>query len=84
MCVNWHVFFCRFGGGRGGGSRFSDRFGGGGGGRGGKSSGLGDRLHKPRWDMERLTKFEKNFYHEHPQTSTRSDVSIQECEAYTW
>ena len=63
----------RFGG--RGGSRFSDRFGGGGGMRG-KSSGLGDRLHKPRWDLERMTKFEKNFYHEHPLTSGRPDVSV--------
>ncbi|KAK2171581.1 hypothetical protein NP493_1041g01033 [Ridgeia piscesae] len=61
-------------GGRGG-SRFSDRFGGGGGMRG-KSSGLGDRLHKPRWDLERMTKFEKNFYHEHPLTSGRPDQEI--------
>ena len=74
-----HCFKCifiwvqRFGG--RGGSRFSDRFGGGGGMRG-KSSGLGDRLHKPRWDLERLPKFEKNFYHEHPLTSGRPDVSV--------
>ena len=71
----YSVLVYRFGGSRGG-SRFSDRFSGGGGGMRGKSSGLGDRLHKPRWDLERLPKFEKNFYHEHPVTSGRSDVSV--------
>ena len=83
QCV---IFFGRFGGARGGGDR--DRFGsrGGGfgsgfGGRGGgmgmknKNSQPGERLRKPRWDMSRLPKFEKNFYVEHPNVTRRTDVS---------
>ena len=68
-------------------SSFGDRrggFGDRGGGRGGGSGGFGGRkdkgsqpganLRKPRWDMERLPKFEKNFYVEHPRVSNRSPV----------
>ena len=40
-----------------------------------KGSQPGERLRKPRWDMERLPKFEKNFYNELPVTAQRSDVS---------
>lgn len=71
----------RFGGGGSGGGR-SGGFGGGGGGFGGgrsmKGSQPGASLRKPRWDMERLPKFEKNFYRENPQTSARSEVEIQQ------
>lgn len=33
-------------------------------------------LRKPRWDMTRLTPFEKNFYKEHPDVSNRSMPEI--------
>ena len=64
-------------GGFGGGSR--DGFGGGrGGGFGGprrdKQSNVGASLRKPKWDLERLQKFEKNFYVEHPKVTNRSPV----------
>ncbi|XP_046583225.1 LOW QUALITY PROTEIN: ATP-dependent RNA helicase DBP2-like [Haliotis rubra] len=74
----------RFGGrdsGRGGGS--FDRYGSGGGmGRGGSRPSLkgiqpGERLRKPRWDMERLPKIEKNFYREHPNVVNRSPEELQ-------
>jgi len=61
---------------------------GGGFGRGGLSSGfsgdgkkfrdseLGQRLHQPKWDLSRLPKFDKYFYHEHPAVANRSTVSL--------
>lgn len=61
------------GGGRGGSSR--------GGGRGGfkkEYSGPGASLRKPRWDMESLPKFEKNFYKEHPNIQARSQLEVDE------
>jgi hypothetical protein len=64
----------RFGGGRGG---FGGGRGGGGfGGRKEKGSQPGSTLRKPKWDMDRLQKFEKNFYVEHPRVTNRSPVSI--------
>jgi len=49
----------RGGGGRGGGSSF--------GGRGDfKKMQPGEKLRKPRWEMDRLQPFEKNFYKPHP------------------
>lgn len=66
----------RYGGGRGG---FGGGRGGGGGGFGGrkeKGSQPGSTLRKPKWDMDRLPKFEKNFYVEHPRVTNRSPVSI--------
>jgi len=75
-----------FGGARGG---RDDRYGGGrggfGGGRGGGGFGMrkekgsqpGANLRKPKWDMERLSKFEKNFYVEHPRVTARSPTEIQ-------
>lgn len=59
-----------FGGGRGGG-----RGGGGFGGRKDKGSQPGSNLRKPKWDLTRLSKFEKNFYVEHPKVANRSPVS---------
>ena len=64
----------------GGGFRRDDRggFGGGRGGFGGrkeKGSQPGATLRKPKWDMARLSKFEKNFYVEHPKVANRSPVS---------
>lgn len=64
----------RYGGGRGG---FGGSRGGGGGfgGRKEKGSQPGSNLRKPKWDMERLPKLEKNFYVEHPRVANRSPVS---------
>ena len=68
---------------------FVSAFGGDFGRRGGMSSGfggdgkkfrdseLGMRLHQPKWDLSRLPKFEKFFYHEHPAVTNRSTVSHQ-------
>jgi len=66
--------------------RFSvSAFGGDFGRRGGLSSGfggdkkfrdseLGQRLHQPKWDLSRLPKFDKFFYHEHPAVANRQPV----------
>lgn len=76
------------GGGRGGfggssrgrdGGGFGSRGGGGGGGgfggpRRDKQSNVGATLKKPKWDLTRLPKFEKNFYVEHPKVKSRSPV----------
>ena len=65
---------------------FVSAFGGDFGRRGGLSSGfagdgkkfrdseLGQRLHQPKWDLSRLPKFDKFFYHEHPAVANRSQV----------
>ncbi len=76
----------RFGGG-GGGSRGGGGGCGGGGGYGGgggfgksmKGSEPGARLRKPRWDLERLAKFQKDFYNELPHVGSRSPVSSDTC-----
>lgn len=76
------------GGGFGGGRGYGDRRGGGGGSMaamglpsrfGGsssqnynKTSQPGESLRKPRWEMEKLRRFEKNFYQEHPRVTSRS------------
>lgn len=59
--------FSGYGGGRGGG----------GGGKFGNQA--GSTLRKPRWDMDALPRFEKNFYREHPNVQARSNVSICIC-----
>lgn len=65
------------GGGRGGGGR-----GGGRGGRGGgfkkEYTGPGASLRKPRWDMNSLPRFEKNFYREHAAVQARSNEEVDE------
>lgn len=74
-----------YGGGRGGGYG-GGRGGGYGGGRGGGdfgggsygSSNLGANLQKQEWDLEKLPKFEKNFYKEHPDVTARTDAEIDE------
>lgn len=74
------------GGGRGGGGGryndrgggYGDRGGGYGGGRGSKSNDL-QTLRKPKWDLNQLPKFEKNFYREHPVVQQRSE---EEAEQY--
>ncbi|KAH3674562.1 hypothetical protein WICPIJ_009520 [Wickerhamomyces pijperi] len=73
-----------YGGGRGGrggfgGGRGGDRgFGGDRGGFGGDRMGnLGDNLHKQNFDLNTLPRFEKDFYHEHPDVTNRSEQDIQ-------
>jgi len=72
-----------------GGRRGGDRRGGSGGsrGRGGRGggfkrekeySGPGASLRKPRWDMDSLPRFEKNFYREHPAVQARSNEDVEE------
>lgn len=51
---------------------------GGPGGRLNKNSQPGERLRKPRWDLQRLPKFEKNFYREHINVTNRSMEEIQD------
>lgn len=63
----------RGGGGRGGGGGYG---GGGRGGGGGNQSGAS--LRKPRWDMESLSRFEKDFYREHPNVQARSMEAVEE------
>jgi len=67
----------------GGRRNFGDRRGGGSGGRGRgghkkEYSGPGATLRKPRWDMDSLPKFEKNFYKEHPNLQARSQLDVDE------
>ncbi|KAL3877627.1 hypothetical protein ACJMK2_035328 [Sinanodonta woodiana] len=78
------------GGPRGGGSsRMGSRpgggFGGGGGGFGGSNFGRGkltkndipgQRLRRPKWDIDKLTKFEKNFYVEDVKVTNRTPAEI--------
>jgi hypothetical protein len=40
--------------------------------------GLGGGLRNVDWASQSLTKFEKNFYREHPKVSARSDAEIAE------
>eukprot|EP00058_Branchiostoma_floridae_P013817 XP_002599305.1 hypothetical protein BRAFLDRAFT_64339 [Branchiostoma floridae] len=73
--------------------RGGDRGGGGGGGRPGFGSGYnigggsrpslkgsqpGERLRKPKWDLSKLPRFEKNFYREHPNVSNMSQVAAEQ------
>lgn len=72
------------GGGGGGGRDFGNRVLSGGFGMMGMSGGdrkfrdteLGQNLHQPKWDVARLTKFEKFFYHEHPGVANRSQMEV--------
>ncbi|KAB5595796.1 RNA helicase [Ceratobasidium theobromae] len=75
------------GGGGGGGGYSSGGYGGGygsGGGYGGsygggdRMGGLGGGLRSVDWASQTLTKFEKNFYREHPRVAARSDAEISE------
>ncbi|CAE6436263.1 unnamed protein product [Rhizoctonia solani] len=65
-----------YGGGGGGG--YGGYGGGGGGGGGDRMSNLGGGLRTVDWASQSLTKFEKNFYREHPKVSARSDAEITE------
>lgn len=72
-----------YGGGSRGGYGGSGR-GGRGGGRGGGGGGkfkdnqAGSSLRKPRWDMNSLPRFEKNFYREHPNVQARTMEMIDD------
>ena len=67
--TNYYIIITSgYGGGRGGGR-------GGGGGGGGKFNQPGSSLRKPRWDMDSLPRFDKNFYREHPNVQARTAVS---------
>lgn len=69
----------RRGGGRGGGGgRGRGRGGGGGGFKQKEYNGPGANLRKPRWDMNSLPRFEKNFYREHPNVQARSIEEVNE------
>lgn len=68
-----------FGGGSGGSSAYSR--GGRGSGSGGgsfKNSSIGNGLIKPTWDLSKLQRFEKYFYHEHPTTAQRTVDMLQQ------
>jgi len=70
------------GGGGYGGGGYGGR-GGGGGGRGfgrgkDKLSQPGQLLKKPKWDMNSLPPFEKNFYREHPRVQNRSAQEVED------
>lgn len=64
-------------GGRGGGGGRGGRGGGGGGGFKKDYNGPGASLRKPRWDMNSLPRFEKNFYREHPSVQARSNEEVE-------
>jgi ATP-dependent RNA helicase DDX5/DBP2 len=40
-------------------------------------SSLGNNLAKPTFDLDKLPKFEKNFYKEHPNVAARSDADVK-------
>lgn len=70
-----------YGGGRGGGGYSGGRGGGRPGGGGGgkfKDNQAGSTLRKPRWDLNSLPRFEKNFYREHPNVQARSMEAVEE------
>ncbi|KAK9460841.1 P-loop containing nucleoside triphosphate hydrolase protein [Lipomyces oligophaga] len=52
-------------------------YGSGGYGGGDRMSNLGNGLQKQDWDLESLPRFEKNFYHEHPDVTARSEREVQ-------
>ncbi|KAF8666590.1 DEAD protein [Rhizoctonia solani] len=64
------------GGGGGGGGYGGGGYGGGSYGGGDRMGGLGGGLRSVDWASQTLTKFEKNFYREHPKVSARSDAEI--------
>ena len=41
------------------------------------SGGIGAGLREIRWDMSALPVFEKNFYHEHPAITARSEDEVE-------
>ncbi|EFX02419.1 RNA helicase [Grosmannia clavigera kw1407] len=62
-----------------GGGGNSNGYGGGGGGGGGgdRMSNLGAGLQKQEWDMSTVSKFEKDFYKEHPTVAERSAAEVE-------
>eukprot|EP00124_Ichthyophonus_hoferi_P000746 Ihof_evm6s30 gene=Ihof_evmTU6s30 len=68
-----------YGGGRDRQGDFGGRGGSYGGGRGGGSfgnSGLGADLGRIHWDLDKLPRFDKNFYREHPNVRARTDSEV--------
>lgn len=65
-----------YGGGGGGGGSYGGGFGGGGGQFGGGQGRDLDSIQLRKEDFRGLPPFEKNFYHEHPAVTARSDVEI--------
>ncbi|KAF5971079.1 ATP-dependent RNA helicase DBP2 [Fusarium bulbicola] len=63
------------GGGGGGGGGFGGGYGGGAGGD--RMGALGAGLKNQEWDVNTLPKFEKSFYKEHPDVSSRSDAEVE-------
>lgn len=80
MLINFRFGDRRGGGYGGGGGSYGGgggSYGGGGGGygsRGGKFDQPGSGLRKPKWDVNSLGAFEKNFYKEHPNVQNMSGV----------
>ena len=69
------------GGGYGGSGGGYGGYGGGGGGYGGKKDKFnqpGANLRKPKWDLNSLPKFEKNFYKEHPNVQNMSQGEVEQ------
>ncbi|KAF5613160.1 ATP-dependent RNA helicase DBP2 [Fusarium subglutinans] len=62
-------------GGGGGGGGFGGGYGGGAGGD--RMGALGAGLKNQEWDVNALPKFEKSFYKEHPDVSSRSDAEVE-------
>ena len=62
------------GGARGGGSSF-------GGNRDFKKMQPGEKLRKPKWEMDRLPVFEKNFYKPHPNLTSKSSHEVEQYRA---
>ncbi|CAB3385749.1 Hypothetical predicted protein [Cloeon dipterum] len=59
----------------GGGGGFGRSFGGGG---GNKNKQPGERLRKPRWDLETLMPFRKDFYSPHPNVLNRTSYDVEQ------
>lgn len=65
------------GGGYRGGDSYGSRGGGSYGGSGDRMSALGSSLKKQDYDLDSLSKFEKNFYKEHPNVTARSEREVE-------
>lgn len=40
----------------------------------------GEKLRKPRWEMDRLAPFEKNFYKPHPNLTVIASMILVSCD----
>ncbi len=86
LCCHSVIFFCSGGyggrGGHGGGGRDFGGYGSRGGSYGGGKFDFGGKgLRKPRWNLEELPAFEKNFYREHINVQNRTAEEIDEYRA---